>query len=321
MQTYTKKLTYGAMCVAIYAMILLINRQSGGFFSDMFLFLFPIPMIAYSAIYGWKSSIPVLFCMIFSSLLFGTVTTLFYGSTEALIGMVYGSCLHAKKDSGKTMLLIMALSAAANLISSVALASLFGMDVNTEISEMQRMMNEAFERAGLMTEENAEVFASLFNTDYLRRVFVISMAFLGVLQGFIICQLSLILLRRLHFPVQKPRPVHEYYPPRWTGYAALFAFFLYSFTFASPASNPIVQNICQTAGMFGFIYLLCFGMLCILLYLRSVLPKAKILRILAVYAAVFLFPQLTVFAGFFYISTGLHLRLMEKITASEPTQG
>ncbi len=317
MQTYTKKLTYGAMCVAIYAMILLINRQSGGFFSDVFLFLFPIPMIAYSAIYGWKSSIPVLFCMVFTSFLFGTVSTIFYGSTEALIGMVYGSCLHAKKDSGKTMLLIMALSAAANLISSVALASLFGMDLNTEIAEMQRLMNETFERAGLMTGENAEIFASLFTTDYLRRMFIISMAFLGVLQGFIICQLSLILLRRLHFPVQKPQPVHEYYPPAWSGYAALFAFFLYTITFASPVPNPVLQNVCQTVGTFGFIYLLCFGLLCILLYIRSVLPKAKILRILAAYAGLFLLPQLTVFAGFLYISTGLHSRLMEKIAVSE----
>ena len=54
MNNNVRKLTDGAMMCAIVGVVLLINRQLGGLFQDMFLFLFPIPMVFYSAKYGWK---------------------------------------------------------------------------------------------------------------------------------------------------------------------------------------------------------------------------------------------------------------------------
>ena len=55
MNIKTRKLTFGAMVVAIFGVLLLLNRQSGGLFSDLFLFILPIPMTAYAALYGGKS--------------------------------------------------------------------------------------------------------------------------------------------------------------------------------------------------------------------------------------------------------------------------
>ena len=41
MNTKTQELTYGAMIVAIFGVLLLINRQTGGFLEGVFMFIFP----------------------------------------------------------------------------------------------------------------------------------------------------------------------------------------------------------------------------------------------------------------------------------------
>ena len=58
MNQKTLKITYGAMIVALFGVLLLINRQTGGMFEGIMMFLLPIPMVAYAARYGWKTSIP-----------------------------------------------------------------------------------------------------------------------------------------------------------------------------------------------------------------------------------------------------------------------
>ena len=65
MNTKTQELTYGAMIVAIFGVMLLINRQTGGFFSGILMFVYPIPMVAFAARYGLKDSVAVFFTIQF----------------------------------------------------------------------------------------------------------------------------------------------------------------------------------------------------------------------------------------------------------------
>ncbi|MBO7703558.1 MAG: DUF2232 domain-containing protein [Solobacterium sp.] len=97
MNNNVRKLTDGAMMCAIVGVVLLINRQLGGLFQDMFLFLFPIPMVFYSAKYGWKDSIVVFIAMCLLGFILGGVVTLFYVGSESLIGLVYGGGIYAKR--------------------------------------------------------------------------------------------------------------------------------------------------------------------------------------------------------------------------------
>ncbi len=99
MNENTQKLTFGALLVAVFGVLLLLNRQTGGMLEGTFLFLFPIPMVAFSAKYGWKDSIPVFVCTVLISIFCGIFTSAFYAASQSFIGVVYGSCLHAKRDS------------------------------------------------------------------------------------------------------------------------------------------------------------------------------------------------------------------------------
>lgn len=321
----TQEITFGAMIAAIFGMLLLLNRQTGGMLEEVFLFAFPIPMVAYSAKYGWKKSLPVFAVTVLIAILCGTFSGFFYAASESFIGMVYGAMLNQKKDPGKTLFLVMVLSALANILSSVVLASLFGINLQTEMKEMQKMMIDTMEKvygsqgmmagaaAGTDTASMVEAMKSIFNVNYLLRIYIISMILLGVIQGLIIYQLSLIILRRLKFQVQKPQPLLQFYPPVWTGAVALTAFLCYFISMMYPLQNVNVANLVQTLGTCGYLYLICFGIIGGAGYLRRRLGMMKLFAVLLPVLCIFALPYVLVFIGFSYVSLSLHDKILGKL--------
>ncbi|HAE80636.1 MAG TPA: hypothetical protein DCG70_03600, partial [Lachnoclostridium sp.] len=218
----TQSITYGAMIIAIFGMLLLLNRQTGSFFEEVFLYIFPIPMVAYSAIYGWKRSIPVFIGMCLISFLCGTFTSIFYAISQAFIGLAFGTSLNHRRDMTRTLLMVMVLSALANVLSTIVLASLFGYNITAEVAAMKEGMHESMVHAMELTggsnpqsQQTMEAMESIMTPAFLKRMLVISMIFFGALQGFIVYQLSLIILKRLRFPVESPKPLVQYFPPKW----------------------------------------------------------------------------------------------------------
>ena len=307
MNTKTQELTYGAMIVAIFGVLLLINRQTGGFLEGIFMFIFPIPMVAFSAKYGWKDSLPVFVCTVLLSFLFGTFTAIFYVIAESFIGMVYGSCIKAERDMNRTLVLVVALSAVAELLCSVALASLFGIDINQDIMAMQEGMNQAFEQAGMDTA------TGILSYDYLRRMYVISMGFMGAMQGLIVYYLSLVILRKLRYPIKKPQPLTQYYPSKISGFIAAFLVFVYIYSFAKPFANPTVQDIAQSAGICGVIYLIFFGYIALLMVCRVYLRLPRAVGFILSLLITFTISYIPIVAGYIYISGNLHYAIDDRL--------
>ncbi len=303
MNTKTQELTYGAMIVAIFGVLLLVNRQTGGFLEGIFMFIFPIPMVAFSAKYGWKDSLPVFVCTVLLSFLFGTFTAIFYAIAESFIGMVYGSCIKAEKDMNRTLVLVVALSAIAELLCSVALASVFGIDINQDIMAMQEGMNQAFEQAGMDTA------TGILSYDYLRRMYVISMGFMGAMQGLIVYYLSLQILRKLRYPIKKPKPLTQYYPSKISGIIAAFLVFVYIYSFAKPFANPTVQDIAQSAGICGVIYLIFFGYIALLMVCRVYLRLPRVVGFILSLLVTFTISYIPIVAGYLYITGNLHIAM------------
>ena len=295
------------MIVAIFGVLLLINRQTGGFLEGIFMFIFPIPMVAFSAKYGWKDSLPVFVCTALLSFLFGTFTAIFYAIAESFIGMVYGSCIKAERDMNRTLVLVVALSAVAELLCSVALASLFGIDINQDIMAMQEGMNQAFEQAGMDTA------TGILSYDYLRRMYVISMGFMGAMQGLIVYYLSLVILRKLRYPIKKPQPLTQYYPSKISGFIAAFLVFVYIYSFAKPFANPTVQDIAQSAGICGVIYLIFFGYIALLMVCRVYLRLPRAVGFILSLLITFTISYIPIVAGYIYISGNLHYAIDDRL--------
>ena len=95
------------MILAIFAILLLLNRQTGGVFEGFFIYLLPIPMVVYSAKFDWKSGLMVFVGMCAFSLFFGTLTTIFYAVSSALLGLIFGACLYKNVDMTLTTFIVM----------------------------------------------------------------------------------------------------------------------------------------------------------------------------------------------------------------------
>ncbi|MCR5369855.1 MAG: YybS family protein [Clostridium sp.] len=321
----TQSITYGAMIIAIFGMLLLLNRQTGSFFEEVFLYIFPIPMVAYAAIYGWKRSLPVFVGMCLISFLCGTFTSIFYAISQAFIGLVFGTSLNHHREMTRTLLMVMVLSALANILSTVVLATLFGYNITAEVTAMQQGMHESLQKAlefsgGTSNPQNVqtmEAMKSILTFDYMKRMFILSMVFFGAIQGFVVYQLSLVILRRLRFPVEKPKPLIEYFPPRWIGYVALALFAAYYFTTLRPLDNEFLQNAAQTLGMCGMLFLFLFGVIAANQAVKAWITPNKLLAVILTAVALMTFPMVVIILGYLYISAGFHDHITAKLKKNE----
>ena len=293
------------MMCAIVGAVLLINRQLGGLFQDMFLFLFPIPMVFYSAKYGMKDSWVVFAAMCLLGFFLGGIPTLFYVASESLIGMVYGGGIYAHRDSHKIVLFTMIMGALVNVISTVIFASVFGYDLAAETKEMSEMMNTVFAQTGAAIPPTVDL------NQFIRTIIVVSAILTGVLQGLVTHLLSRLLLKRLRFPIDPPTPLADYYPPKWTGYLGFVGFMAYYYSLLRPLENQLHQSILQGLGMCGFIYLLAFGYIGVVVYYAIRHNGKTGMGVLIGILLIFIMPVALVIFGFLYITTDMHRKLRE----------
>lgn len=305
MNKKTLKITQGAMMVAIFGMLLLMNRQTAGLFEGVMFFLLPIPLVAYSAMYGWKPGMSVFVAMALVSGLFGTIMTMFYAITQCLVGLVFGSMMFKKVESTKVLGVVMVMSALSSVLELLFTAALFGYSMMNDVNEMGSVMEEAFAKAGMPVPEK------FLNTNFLSQMFVISTIFWGLVTGFVIFELSLIILKRLKFPVQKPKSVFCYYPPKLLGAFCFVVYMFYNFSLANSLENVLLQNTLQVLGLCGYLYLVVFGIMAVLLWTRKKFPTVKAVGIVLSFLAIFVLPQFLMFLGFFYASGSLHESMME----------
>ncbi|MBQ6321437.1 MAG: DUF2232 domain-containing protein [Lachnospiraceae bacterium] len=308
MRSNTSELTFGAMIVAIFSVMLLLNRQSGQLFEEFIFFVLPLPMTVFSLKYGWKDSLPVLACMAFASFFMGTLYTMFFAISEALVGMVQGTCLRKKVNVNKIQFLVIALSVFTSVFGSIVLASLFGINLGAELASMQEAFVDAFTKVG----QDAAMIRETFSLRSILRLYILSMILYGVMQGFVIFRLSLVILKRLRFHVPALQPLGLYYPPVWTGYLGLFLVFLYMTSYSRPFGSEQVQDIVQTIGLCGYFFLLIFGWIATAFLIRRLLPGSKILSSILSFLGMLMLPVVGIVLGFGYISTGLHDWLLGK---------
>jgi hypothetical protein len=304
------QLTTGAMLVAIFGLMILLNRQTGGTLEGVFHYLVPIPMVAYTALYGPRSSLSVFAAMALLAVFLGSLNSLFCEMAYVLVGFILGICLYKRVDSTRTLLIVMVIAILVSIADTFMLSIVSGVSILSEVKEMQEMMRQIFQQSGMTVPE------AMLDEGYLLRILMISMAFAGALQGFIIYEISLLLLRKLRFQVQKPRPISSYHPPKWTGIlaaAAVAAMMAVTSISISPEGKVIEQYstiyaVCQTFGLIASMYLVAFGIIALARLLTAYGVKNKVLRVIVCILSMFCMSQLVMVLGFLYI-----MRLTELI--------
>jgi len=304
MNNNVRKLTDGAMMCAIVGVMLLINRQMAGMLEELLLFIFPLPMVFYSAKYGMRNSWIVLAAMVLLTVIVATPQTLFYVASESMIGLIYGAGIHDRRDTRSLVWLTIVIAIAVNIISTLIYASFFGYDLVAEMTETKEIVTQTMDAAGV------SVPATINMDEFIKTSLVVATITTGVMQGYITHMLSRLMLKRMRFDVPKPTPVAYYYPPVWSGYAGFACMAAYYYTSTKPLASQMWQNVCTGAGMCGMFYLLAYGAVAVIVFSVVRNPRRRKMPVILAILMVFAMPMILSLLGFLYITTDLHRRAL-----------
>ncbi|MGM9940798.1 MAG: DUF2232 domain-containing protein [Bulleidia sp.] len=303
MNQNVRKITDGAMMAAIVGAILAIDRQTAGMLESLLLFVFPLPMVFFSSKYGMKSGFVVLAAMIMLSFIISTPQTMFYVASESLIGLIYGAGIHDRKPTGRIVLITAVLSAVVTLFSTVIAAEFFGYDIVGELDLYMKAVSDVLAQTG-QTLPVPDLKAFLFN------ILIVSTVVTGVLQGMITHMLSRIMLKRLRIYMEPIRPLIEYFPPKWSGYAGIAGVVMYGASVYRPLENVWLNNVMQAVGVTGLLYLAFFGYVALTFVLTYLGHLSKGLSVVVSIMMMIMFSFPLAIFGFLYITTDVHAKVI-----------
>ena len=306
MNQNVRKITEGAMMVALIGVFMLIDRQFQGTFSSMFVFLLPLPMVYFGAKYGLRDSLMVLTAIIFVSFIFASPFALFFFVAEAIIGLVYGCGIYQNVESKRLLLRTMVLGGLTELLAVVINVAIFGVSFDQLVLELRQTFDMMQQSLGLTVNTNVDINV------LLRNVFFVSTLMIGVLEAIVTHISSRLLLKRLRMKVPESTPLYLYFAPKWIGYVALVGMFGYLYVGSGYIKTEPALTIISALGTFAYFYLTAMGVVGLLVMIGLMAKESrKILTFVVFILAIVLSFPVAIY-GFLYITTNMHQRIVEE---------
>lgn len=298
----TKEIVEGALVSAIICAFMLVNLQLGGILGYV-IFLLPLPLMYFTFKYGFKHGLVPLFSSVILVFMFSSLTLSLITFLQSALGIVYGEGLRKKESSTILLLKTILFSISIQLISTVLLSKLFGYDINDDIDMLVQTMS-------LLDLK----LATGLDFTRLIKIFVFAAIPLnGIFEGYLTHYFSRLLLIRLRFQIEKPKTIVEYNPPSYTGYIAIVFACLFFVVVNKDIFSENVQYILVFLGILSVTYLIIFGSIALILFLKTIIPNAKIAIFLITLFGIFIFNVTIIMIGFLYITTNLRKTLLKRL--------
>lgn len=214
MHSSTKRITDGAMMVAIVGMLLFINRQFAGILEYAMYWILSFPILIYTVKYDWKAALVPACAMMLLALMIALPTTLFYLASALLCGWIYGHGVNQHWSNRTLLLTTGALTLLSYLITMVLFAAVFGYDPNEDI---------------LLAQQIAQVLhLGNINIGQIALIFSLLLTILSaVLQTICVHLIAVLTLRRMKLPAPVVKTVMELHYPKWLGCISICIWLLF----------------------------------------------------------------------------------------------
>ncbi|MEG0469058.1 MAG: DUF2232 domain-containing protein [Longicatena sp.] len=186
MNQQTRRITEGAMMVALVGVMLFVNRQFANMMEFFLYWILTFPILIYTAKYGIKSGITTAVCMLLLSLMISSPTTIFYLFCCIVVGLVFGEGNRRQWKNGVLLIWSGIVTFVSYIITTMVLASIFGYNPKEDM-EMVRMLLE-FLHVNLGSVSLAQI---------IPMIVLLSAVLMSVLQTICIHLISKILMARL----------------------------------------------------------------------------------------------------------------------------
>ena len=140
MKSETRKITEGAMMVAIIGVMLFFDRQTANAISSSFSWLFSIPLIIYGAQNDRKYTLIVALSAILMAFFITNLQTVFYLFSAMIIGVVYSEGVRNNWKYGKLLAWTIVVTFISYLCTMYIFAGFFGYDLIATRNEFIHMI-------------------------------------------------------------------------------------------------------------------------------------------------------------------------------------
>lgn len=259
MNNQTKKMTEGAMMVAIVGMLLFINRQLAGMLEMVMYWVLTFPILMYTARYGVKSACVPAISMVLLSFMIAAPTTIFYLFSCDVVGIVYGAGIRKKWKNGTLLLWTGIFTFVSYLITTVLFAAMFGYDPADDVEMVKMLLDFMHIDIGIPLAK------------IVTYVVIGSAILMTVLQTMCIHMIANVVLKRMHIETRAMKSIFEIKVPKSVGYIIIMIWVLFLVRNVLKLNQDVYGLL---LGVYGAARIFAIGygvmtLLCILLLFRK----------------------------------------------------
>lgn len=255
MVTQTRKLTEGAMMVALVGLMLFVNLQLGGMPEALMYWILTFPILIYTAKYGIRNGLIAAFSTMLLSFMISSPTTIFYLFSCNVCGLFYGEGIRKKWKNGVLYMGTAVFTFLSYLVTTFFLASLFGYDPKEDIEMISQLLSLF------------HIGQDLDLAKLTGMIILVSTILLSAMQALCIHLFAHVLLMRLHIETRKIKTIFEIHLPSYAGLLIFFIWVLYFMRNVIKLNQEVLgilvflYGIAKVTAIFYGVISLCYALL------------------------------------------------------------
>lgn len=294
----TKKLTTGAMLLAIIGAAMIIDRQLSYAFTNFIVLLVPIVIATYSTMYKVSDGILLCVGLLAFTVLFGSLTTYIYMPISIIVGVAVAVAIVKGFDRRKINFVAIITYTIAEILVVYAIMPLLGVSVSSQINNYIEAFDQMVKYSGMETTINSLIG----NLSSLMAVMLVaSTVLMGILEGFLTSLLTAFVLKRFNIKDIGLNSPLDIKMPVWLAYTLMILTCLYMFVSNGAIENETIKYIVLALSVVASLILVYYGYFFVILYIRKM--KIKINIFLVILAIILLLPLsyiILIVVGFLY---------------------
>ena len=294
----TKKLTTGAMLLAIIGAAMIIDRQLSYAFTNFIVLLVPIVIATYSTMYKVSDGILLCVGLLAFTVLFGSLTTYIYMPISIIVGVAVAVAIVKGFDRRKINFVAIITYTIAEILVVYAIMPLLGVSVSSQINNYIEAFDQMVKYSGMETTINSLIG----NLSSLMAVMLVaSTVLMGILEGFLTSLLTAFVLKRFNIKDIGLNSPLDIKMPVWLAYTLMILTCLYMFVSNGAIENETIKYIVLALSVVASLILVYYGYFFVILYIRKM--KMKINIFLVILAIILLLPLsyiILIVVGFLY---------------------
>ncbi len=292
MKSNVRRITDGAMIVAIMGLLTVLDGQSGMLLDGLLFWFIPIPIIIYVVKYNVNDGIIIAVSTTLLTFIISLPHLALLMGFSSMIGLAYGYGINKNLKTSTTLTITFITTLAYYLISMIIFAAFFGYDPVAETQEIIKFFTDLLAR---VSSSDINVITYLRWTNPFFAMLVLFVPFLPIvislLQTITTHLFSVLLLNRLKLTDIKLRPVILMKISKPLGIVALLTLFLSYLYFIIGISGPdTVIMVLQFMAQLLFIIM---GAILMLTYV-SVKGKTLLAPLVGLFLIVFPIPVMII---------------------------